>query len=645
MGKPYQSELNKLPETYRWAVSQSIAPLVKAIKTSAHLPLIAVGSGGSLSAAEVMVSCHEHYFGGIARSVTPLELISALPANGHASVWFFTASGGNIDIQRAFEHTLLLEPKQVSAIVGRSGSPMAKLLVEHQYADIFEFDLPSGRDGFLATSSLLAFSILICRGYSEALPDSDLPASFRSLLKKTLPSNLTLNQIEDASQSLWRRSTLHVLYSNELKAAAIDIESKFIEAGLCSVHLADFRNFAHGRHHWLAKHEDTSAILALSIPSDANLATQTIKLIPNNIPRLHIPVQTRGASAWLTGLILSLYLTGYAGNARKIDPGRPGVPSFGSKIYGLNTISGFLSSFSRIDAAIRRKVSTHKSLLSPRRKRLWGKAYHSFEKRLLNAYFGGIVMDYDGTVVDSRNRYDPPTVEMSKQIVRLLREGIVIGFATGRGKSIRNDLRSVIPKKFWGQVLVGYYNGAEISLLTDGNVPDGSSPPCDDLQKLLNTLAENIEIASLAKVAPRKFQLTIEPTSMVPETFLWELARSELCAAENMSENIYRSSHSIDILARGVSKVSVIAEVSKRIGRNVDVLTIGDRGKWPGNDSTLLTHIYSLSVDEVSFSKDTCWNVCPAGVRGPQGTLYYLSNLLPVPRLRFSAVKFSAMGE
>jgi len=646
MGKPYQSELRKLPETYRWAVSQDIEKLIYAIRTAGKYPLIAVGSGGSFSVAENMVSCQQHYFGNFARAVTPLELLSALPLNGNASVWFFSASGGNIDIKRAFEHTLLREPRHVAGMVGKLGSPLRLQCEKHQYADLFEYDLPAGRDGFLATNSLFAFTILICRGYCEAFKrGTDVPKTFDSLLSNALPHKINLNNLEKYSESLWGKTTLHVLYSNQVKAAAIDIESKFIEAGLGSVHLSDFRNFAHGRHHWLAKHEETSAIIALSVPADSELAAKTLQYIPKNIPRLHLPLAVDGAAARISSIILSLYLAGYAGRAKGIDPGRPGVPPFGSKIYHLRAKSGFVNSIDHVEIAIQRKVGTRSDYLSEERNKLWLRAYRSFKKRILKARFGGLVMDYDGTVVDSRNRFVPPTSAIVGQLVRLLSAGVVMGFATGRGKSIRKDLQSVIPKKYWKQVVIGYYNGAEISFLTDNHVPDSTSPPCSDLQKILTLLKNDIEIISLAKVEPRKMQLTVEPTSIVPENLLWELAQDELVTQNSLLVDVYRSSHSIDILARGVSKSAVVKRVVKESDAKVDVLTIGDRGKWPGNDSVLLKHAFSLSVDEVSSSKDTCWNLCPAGVRGPQGTLYYLKNLIPVPEASLRAVKFKSLGE
>jgi fructoselysine-6-P-deglycase FrlB-like protein len=58
MGKPYERELAELPNTYAWAMEAPIAKLAEALSECSALPLIAIGSGGSLTAAEF--ACHMH---------------------------------------------------------------------------------------------------------------------------------------------------------------------------------------------------------------------------------------------------------------------------------------------------------------------------------------------------------------------------------------------------------------------------------------------------------------------------------------------------------------------------------------------------------------------------------------------------------
>src|SRR5476651_652935 len=58
--------------------------------------------------------------------------------------------------------------------------------------------------------------------------------------------------------------TIVVLHGPSTLPAAVDVESKFTEAALGSVQVADFRHFAHGRHHWIAKRGRESAVLAIT---------------------------------------------------------------------------------------------------------------------------------------------------------------------------------------------------------------------------------------------------------------------------------------------------------------------------------------------------------------------------------------------
>lgn len=75
MGKPYVSEIQKLRATYLWALEAPIDNLRSFVESSYDLPLLVVGSGGSLTAAHMVALLHENT-GMISKSITPLELLS-----------------------------------------------------------------------------------------------------------------------------------------------------------------------------------------------------------------------------------------------------------------------------------------------------------------------------------------------------------------------------------------------------------------------------------------------------------------------------------------------------------------------------------------------------------------------------------------
>jgi len=96
----YNQELEQIPNTIAWALDFQIDKLASHIKDSLDLPLFAVGSGGSFSAANMAVLLHQRS-GKIANAFTPLNfanLINVIPNN---NVLLLSASGKNPDINSA----------------------------------------------------------------------------------------------------------------------------------------------------------------------------------------------------------------------------------------------------------------------------------------------------------------------------------------------------------------------------------------------------------------------------------------------------------------------------------------------------------------------------------------------------------------
>src|SRR5262249_54713312 len=140
-----------------------------------------------------------------------------------------------------------------------------------------------------------------------------------------------LSAVED---DFFTRADVAVLYGPDGRAAAIDLESKLVEAGLVSAHPADFRNFAHGRHHWFAKHPESS-VIAVASEDESELARRTLSLLPQHISSLLLTSSRSGPQAWVELQLAVFELVRRYGQAVGIDPGRPGVPEFGRHIYHL----------------------------------------------------------------------------------------------------------------------------------------------------------------------------------------------------------------------------------------------------------------------------------------------------------------------
>jgi hypothetical protein len=594
--------------------------------------LRAVGSGGSLTAAHALASFHQKFTARIASVATPLEA-SDEPLDQAVATWLVSASGGNVDILGAAKALIQREPRQLAALCGREDSPLVALCRAHPFTDLLLYPPPTGKDGFLATNSLLGFTALLARAYATEFDAHsewiDAVAVVQPLL---LGCSETAANWKGATAPLWSRPTTLVLYGPSTRIGAIDLESKFTEAALGNLQLADYRNFAHGRHHWLAKRGETSAVLAFITDGDRTLAERTLSLIPSTIPKAQLNFSGDGIAPALTSLVAALRVAGWAGAARGIDPGRPKVPEFGRRLYNLHfrrpvSTEAVRGLTARDAAAITRKAGiTPARLAALGDLDRWRHALEHFRTSLRDTAFAGIVLDYDGTVVDTRNRFIPPTETMSKQLARIARAGPYIAIATGRGASVRRDLQARIPRALWPRILIGYYNGAEIAPLDDDGAPDGSDKICATLAPLADALRLQPELVQVAHQTDRRYQITLEPARVMPEGRLWDLAQQVILMSGEADIAVTRSSHSIDIVAGGVSKLNVLLRLRDQIG-STPVLAIGDRGRWPGNDYDLLREPYSLGVDEISVDPATCWNLGQPGQRGPNVTLDYLSGL------------------
>jgi hypothetical protein len=179
--------------------------------------------------------------------------------------------------------------------------------------------------------------------------------------------------------------------------------------------------------------------------------------------------------------------------------------------------------------------------------------------------------------------------------------------------------------------VIGYYNGAMIGTLDDDVVPDGTGEVCPELKELAEALASSEELSGSAKQTNRRYQITLEPRQFMAENRLWDIAHQVILRSGCRDAIVTRSSHSIDIVASGVTKTNVVRHVQE-LTRGREVLTIGDRGRWPGNDYDLLSAPPGLSVDEVSVDPQSCWNLAEPGQRGIAVTQMYLAALDPVDR-------------
>ena len=236
-------------------------------------------------------------------------------------------------------------------------------------------------------------------------------------------------------------------------------------------------------------------------------------LIPPEVPAAQVLIPHDGPLASLAALYAGLCIVAVAGEARGIDPGRPGVPAFGRRIYHLGIPPDKTSRQTRADlvrsAAIKRKLasvglqSRDSTIISA-----WRNAHRKFVRALRNHDFSGIVVDYDGTLCDTRDRDGGWPSEVADCLIPLLKHHVELGVATGRGDSARRDLRRHLPVEMWNQVWVAYYNGAVLALLSD-DLPKPPGRVEARLDATYNVLVRERVIFDLAEVKCGSYQISV----------------------------------------------------------------------------------------------------------------------------------------
>lgn len=620
MGRSYRDELSELRDVQASVPQAVVAKLREQAALAADQGLIVVASGGAKVVAEWACHLQRTVFGSSAVAMTPLDYAS-LASPVRAITWFVSAGGRHPDIRQAAAAAEARGDACCVGFIGHLGTPLGEWLKEKLRADVVEFDLAGKGDGFLATGSVWAMSCALAQAYSGWL---DSPPLDGALLEefRAWGEQSALQMVRDHGSD----RDLVLLHDSWTSLATNDLETRLIETALGNVWSADLRNFAHGRHFWAADRPDRTSLIAITTPASDTLAQTTVALLPTSLPVHAIQVPFEGIAGALAALSWSIHLTAQIGKQMDRDPGRPGVPTFGEKLYTGGYPYPRRIAIDQIQRAIFRKSPAIQP--GSARAKEWEDAYREARRRFETARVPAIVADYDGTLVDSPKRYGPIPPSVGEQITRLLESGIYFGVATGRGDSVRKELIKVVPKPLWSRVVVGYHNGAVVLGLHE-DVPDLDGGPVDsNLLLASRLLQEELANRGLCDLRSREYQLTVMPAKGLPLLGAWRATRECLDRHGLNSISVWLSSHSVDVLGPQCSKLNVVTRIAELAECSPeDVLRLGDRGARPGNDWELLSARLGFSVGDCSSDMGVCWNLLPPELHGAAGTVHLLEQI------------------
>ena len=313
VGRPFAKELQAVPETVAWAAGADVRPLRRFVEDTFAQPLLAIGSGGSSTAAHFAALLHRERHRMPARHATPLDVLVSEPGLSQSAVLLVSASGRNGDVLAAFDACRAAEVPAVATVTTRPESPLAERARSYTRSYVLDAEAPAGKDGYLATNSLAATMALLLRAYGIDLPANPTPTSFDP-------------------DALRERPTAVILHGGWGAPVATDLESKLNESALAAALVADYRNFGHGRHLWLARKAEETVVVALITPDVEELAERTLALVPADVRVVRVATASRGPAGTVDLLVRAFALVAAFASATGADPGRPSVPAFGRRL-------------------------------------------------------------------------------------------------------------------------------------------------------------------------------------------------------------------------------------------------------------------------------------------------------------------------
>ena len=151
----FELKIRQFSKVMKWAEMQEVSQLRRFLFDNKCSNRLFVASGGSFSAAayaELLATDQ----GFMSHALTPLLYMGSGFSRIATKVLLISASGCNNDIVRAYNNEYRTTKQKVGAVVLTPKGKLQSLLQEDDSASLFEYAIPTGRDGFLSTTTIVA---------------------------------------------------------------------------------------------------------------------------------------------------------------------------------------------------------------------------------------------------------------------------------------------------------------------------------------------------------------------------------------------------------------------------------------------------------------------------------------------------------
>ncbi|ESY52078.1 MULTISPECIES: hypothetical protein [unclassified Mesorhizobium] len=616
----FAEKLGTIADTVHVGANGPIGTVAEALRDSAGRVAVAIGSGGSAIMAEYFARCRSTLGHGVTIVQTPMDFVVSQDDVSGFDVWIFSAGADNPDVAAALTAALGSNAAKVTLLTVNPRGATAISAAQSERARIIVAPVAERKDGFLATHSLVAMATCML-----AAADVVARRSGKTTIIERLAAEIEriAGSADISSLDYKPGDTVVVLHDPQCRTLATLIETSLWETAIAPVQRADFRNFAHGRHVWAARHPDSMLLIAVTTAASRDIWASIRVALPPSIRSIETDLGHAGRFRSAVSIAEGLKIVRMLGEAAGIDPGKPGHGDFADAIYDDTGLSDLAQ---QLVPAVRHKldaVQLHDDPTCPLTAA--AAAREQWIDVLSGALIGGVVLDYDGTVVTTEARLDPPVPELIAELTRLADAGIAIGFATGRGGSAGVALRKALPERLHPAVTIGYYNGSHIRML-DVDIEKDQPPADPELVALADWIEEQGFLIPGISLKRGRAQITIKYSEVpAPATFVTTIRAFPAIADGRIK--VLSSHHSFDFVPAGTSKTTVTARMREALGNRGQVLAIGDSGELGGNDAELLGQPPSVSVNGVCGHLEGSWSLFGRSSSGPAALLRILQAL------------------
>lgn len=295
---------------------------------------ILIGSGGSFSTAIFGETLYIHSLGILAKALTPYEFEGINEFKNNTNIWLISHGGGNTDILGAALHLKDINLTNATIFTSTKNSKLADLANQYNWNKIF---IQVQERNFV---SIIGFLSQISALAGILAPDSEIEKIEEYLSEKNIQKVFRMSGIsmEDLAHKIVPNEefiqNLHIvgLARGWGWPALIDLESKIVEGGICTIEITELKNFTHGRYINTYGRQNRCVILYKS-PDDNELVEFLAKKLKNRVNYQIIQTDEKGIVGSIDLIIKSIFLAYYLGYIAKKNILAPKYPPEAKGLY------------------------------------------------------------------------------------------------------------------------------------------------------------------------------------------------------------------------------------------------------------------------------------------------------------------------